>query len=758
MLAKLEGSTSTIMVFLRFSSLKVALGATSLALSLGWTGVVVLAEQRELPQPRASVDAVLLVDASGSMLKTDARNLRYEGAKLFLKFLGDTDRLAIVSFADKAQVVSDLKDFKEASVNGTLKEIEAIKTEGQFSDIYEGIKKSEELLNASPRNDAERIIILLSDGKMEPNPSVAMPASRTVSLVNDLLPDLKAREIKVHSLAFSEQADKVLLGEIAAATDGLNWFTATPEEVHKSFANLFLAVKRPQVVPMTSRGFNLDDDVDEATFYITREEASKLTLISPKNEEMTVEKVPEWVTWFAGKNFDVITMREPDPGEWQVLGGASADGFATVLTHLKLVTDWPVIVRSEDKTIVQARLYDGEKPVSLPEMSGVVRYAFQISPTDRVAEPVVRDLLNDEGRDGDKIARDGIFSKSVTLADSGEYKLSIVARGPTFERTQQVPFRVRPRLLALSVVSPEEAASGHEEGAHEHGHEAAHNGEGEHSAEGHESKEAFAQGNQHFVFRAELSKEALSFKSFEIRIEALSQERKKSVITLKRSQHDPLVYEAVASALPVDGRYTVRAFLEGETRKLQEVEAESRAVRFERISTKEKRQPVTPEPVKEPVPESKAEALPLLQIILITVVNIAAVAVGFVVTKKVRRTSTAAASKYIPPRQVLEAIADLEEKVLSTPDHVHDPIIDGIAEKPAESSSKAFELEQTNPNPSTDSSEAASGTTDELDEGGLADAVNALEDEVGATSEASSDADTGTVPAAATEEEGPKEN
>jgi hypothetical protein len=162
--------------------------------------------------------------------------------------------------------------------------------------------------------------------------------------------------------------------------------------------------------------------------------------------------------------------------------------------------------------------------------------------------------------------------------------------------------------------------------------------------------------------------------------------------------------------------------------------------------------------VKEPVPESKAEALPLLQIILITVVNIAAVAVGFVVTKKVRRTSTAAASKYIPPRQVLEAIADLEEKVLSTPDHVHDPIIDGIADKPAESLSKAFELEQTNPNPSTDSSEADSGTTDELDEGGLADAVNALEDEVGATSEASSDADTGTVPAAATEEEGPKEN
>ena len=90
--------------------------------------------------------------------------------------------------------------------------------------------------------------------------------------------------------------------------------------------------------------------------------------------------------------------------------------------------------------------------------------------------------------------------------------------------------------------------------------------------------------------------------------------------------------------MPVDGRYTVRAFLEGETKKLQEVEAESRAIRFERVSTKEKHVPATPEPVKVVVPESKAEALPFLQIIIITFVNIAAVAVGFVFTKNRKQT------------------------------------------------------------------------------------------------------------------------
>lgn len=740
------------MTLFRLSSLKVALVATALALSISWQGTPAFAEQRELSQPRAAVDAVLLIDASGSMLKTDAQNLRYEGAKLFLNFLGENDRLAIVSFSDKANVISDLKDFKKDSINATIKEIEAIKTEGQYSDIYEGIKKSEQLLNSSPRSDADRVIVLLSDGKMEPDPSVAMPATRTVALVNELLPDLKTREIKVHSLAFSEQADKVLLGELSAATDGLNWYTSTADDIHKSFANLFLAVKRPQVVPLTSRGFSLDDDVDEATFYITRDETARLTLISPKNEEMTVEKIPEWVTWFAGKNFDVITMREPDPGEWQVLGGASAEGFATVLTHLRLVTDWPVIVRSEDKNIVQARLYDGEKPVSLPEMSGVVRYAFQISPTDKVAEPVVRDLLNDEGKDGDKIARDGIFSKAVTLNDPGEYKLSIVARGPTFERTQQVPFRVRPRLLTLQVVSPDDA--GHEE---EHHHEAdthaspATSGEGEGDA----SKAAFAKGDQHFILKAELSKEALSFKSFEIRVEALSQERKKSMILLKRSHHDPLVYEASVEALPKDGRYTFRAFLKGETKKLQEVEAESKPVRFERISVKDKEATPTPEPVKEPVPEQKNSKLPILQIVLITVANLVAVGVGFVMTKRARTGAAANPSKYIPPKQVLEAIAGLEEKVIVNPDVAGETAADSAAEKGASAEGKVAPAAAEAAQPTDDGATPSTGSeTEQAEAEGLADAVGALSDDVVNASEGAGEGESN-GPAAAAEE--PKE-
>jgi len=503
---------------------------------------------------------------------------------------------------------------------------------------------------------------------MEPNPSVALPSARTVELVNQVLPGLKSKEIKVHSLAFSDQADKMLLAEISAATDGLNWHTADSQEVHKSFANLFLAVKRPQVVPMRSRSFALDDDVDEATFYITREEGSKLTLISPKNQEMTVEKVPEWITWFAGKNFDVITMREPDVGEWQVQGGVSAEGFATVLTNLRLVTDWPVLIRVGDKNVVQARLYDGEKPVALPEMSGVVQYAFQVMPTDRVAAAVAQDFLNDEGRDGDRVAHDGIFSKYCAISEVGEYKLSVVARAPTFERTQQVPFRVRPRLITLSVESARAAAEHGRKGEHEHADEAHPDGEGGHEegSHGNAAESKIIKGDQTFVMRAEVSREALMLRDLEVEIHALSQNRRRTIVPLKRHSVESLSYEASAAPLPQDGVYTIKAVLKGISKKGQVVEAESSEVRFDLKATVKRAEASPTAVAKEVSPESKQQdTFPVLPIAVGSVASIVAMVVGILLTKK-KKAPVGAATRYNPPKQMLDGIVSLEEKLASS--------------------------------------------------------------------------------------------
>jgi uncharacterized protein (TIGR03503 family) len=638
------------------------------------------AADRDSPAERATIDVVLLFDASGSMLKTDPQKLRYEGAKLLLSFLGESDRLGIVQFAATAKVVQEMAPFSPSRIGETTQKIKDIVAEGAFTDIAEGIKLSKTLLEQAPRPEATRVIVLLSDGKVEPDPKVAPAFARTLELVHDVLPDLKAKETKVFTLALSEQADRAFLGEIAAATDGLTWYTQSAEDIHKSFAELFLAMKRPQVVAQTGRGFTIDQDVEEATFYINHLPEETLGLVSPKGQEFSAEKRPEYVTWFTGRNFDVVTITEPEAGNWQVVGTQAQDGFATVLTDLKLLTDWPLVVRAGDTPLVQARLYEENKPVSLPEMSEVLKVGFQIVPTDQVSKPIVQEPLNDEGQQGDTIARDGIFSSITGPMRVGSYKLVVAAKGPTFQRSQQIPFTVRPRLITLeikrdNVVFDEErgelgttsntssADVSHVEGADPLA-----------GAPG-----AVFSGDETTELVVAVSKEAAGFRNYEIQLSALSAERERTDVVMKKSPSNPRYFSVSASVLPKDGVFKLKAVLKGEVKKGEEVYAESAPISFQfksrvaRPVVKESESHHTEKHEAAPVKQNGMR-LPLLPIAITTVLNGVVLAGLLSMLRGKQKQSRPTEQKYLPHKQLLDAIANLEEKVSASSIELDDPI------------------------------------------------------------------------------------
>lgn len=631
-----------------------------------------IAGERELPtQQRSSVDVVLVFDASGSMLKTDPDNLRYEGAKLLLSFLGEGDRIAVVGFAGVAKVVRDLEPFSQSVSAQVANQIEAIRPDGSFSDIAEAIKLGKSILDDRPRPEAQRVMVLLSDGKMEPNPAVSQSFARTLELVHDVLPELKSKEIKVFTLAFSAQADRPFLSEIAAATDGLTWYTATSQEIHKSFADLFLAIKRPQVVSQTGRGFKIDDDVEEATFYINHDPGAVLTLESPRGDLFSVARPMEYITWFSAKNFDVITVKEPDQGQWRVLGTNAVDGFATVLTDLKLLTDWPLVIRAGDEPLVQARFYEGDKPVALPEMSGVVTYAFQITPTDRISQPIAQKEMRDDGSSSDKVALDGIFSATAEIERAGEYKLTVVAKGPTFQRSQQIPFTVRPRLVHLKVLADD---ANNNEAELDEVSNTQESGEGK----PHEHSVANILGDERAEFLVKVSKETSSFKSFDVSLIAVSEDREKTELEMKRTRG--LEFSISAAKLPAAGSYTIKAVLRGESKKEQEVEGESESFHFVYSPRKIKEEIIpTPEATTaerglDQEKHAGEEKFPIVPLGVISAVNMMALTCVFVFLRRRKKKSAPLPPRYLPHKQLIDAISSLEERTSSTKVELTDPI------------------------------------------------------------------------------------
>lgn len=678
------------------------------------------AEQRELKNESAeTLDAVLLLDASGSMLLTDPHRLRDEGVKLFIQFLKSGDRLGIISFSGNTKIVRPLVDFNPADNDEIAKQIARIENTGIYTDLVAAIDGAKNMLANSGRSDATPTIILLSDGKMDPDPSVALPQARVNELINSTLPELKAQGLRVHTLSFSSEADSALLEQIAAITDGVSMFTPDAERIHESYANLFLAVKKPQIVPLTSKGFKIDTEIQEATFYVDREDETTVEILDPSGRHLTQSTKAADVRWFHGQKFDVVTIPNPEPGDWHISGLAQNDGYATVMTNLKLVTDWPLTVVAGNETLLQARLYESDKPVVLPEMSGAANYAFQVVPTDKISEPIIKEFLYDDGTHGDKIQNDGIFSSTAKIMEPGEYKLKVIARAPTFERVQQIPFKVKPRMITLAVAKrhagvAKAAAAGHahagEKDGAGHGDHGAHDHGDGHAAEGHGAQGHGAAADSHHedagadhpadaaedpsvvvdYFEVTLSPEVDDLRKLEVKLVVTASDRTRYSLAMVQSDRSH-VWEMPVSALPKTGLYQAQATVSGLTRTQKTVKESSDVITYnlkELIGEAQVLELAKEEHPKEHAlelakeqPKEQGPRFPWLEIIGTVIVNAGLGLAFLILAQRTGSTVSISMPVFESSAGALAVLSALEAKMAQSEVDLNDPIFSQLKNK-----------------------------------------------------------------------------
>lgn len=587
-----------------------------------------------------SVDAVLLIDSSGSMRVTDPEGLRYEGAELFTKMLSKGDRLSIVAFDDETRVLRPLSDYNPAEDLRSL--IRSAGDSGTFTNLLGAVKQAQSILEASPRKGASQVIVLLSDGKMEA--STGSPEDLTNTLLGATANDLRGNEIKVYTLALSEMADKTILSQLSSFTNAVHWFTPDATKIHESYADLFLAVKKPQVVPFSKRGFKIDRDIQEATFYIDRASSTgTVELISPLGQRISENDLPVGVKWFSGQKFYVITVNSPTPGEWGLSGVDGNEGFATLLTNLKLETEWPPSMIAGEKVTLKARLFEDNKPVVLPEMTASGQYAFQISPTDKVSEPIIRDLLLDNGQDGDEVPNDSIFSREISIEEPGEYRIRILAKAPTFERNQNIPFRVRPRLVS---VEPTEE-----------------------------------------YINLKLSSELDGALKLNIELIAFDADNKKlklPVVKVKEGE-----YHASSSLLPAPGVFTLIASVDGITKRKTEFKGESLPVQYERSAGQE----VTEVVIEEEKPKEPEKPSSVVPLILMFLLQGGSFAGGFLFLKKAIAGGAVSFPELPSKAELEEGLASLKKIAESEDIDLNDPRFSSNASKTETASEEKKEEE-----------------------------------------------------------------
>lgn len=396
------------------------------------------------------IDAVILLDASGSMKNTDPARLRDKAAKLFLRFLKESDRVALVEFDTEPRLVLPFTSVNSQTLGKLDTTVEEISIEGKYTDLQSPTALAIRLIEEQGRKDALRTVIVLTDGKMDPHPSRGGAEGVVRELFQRDLPLCESQRLSLYTVGLGESSDSALLKDMAQQCGGAYWFAGDANSVHRSFSELFLALRKPQVAPLEKNGFEIDPSIREATFYITREdENAQLTLLTPSGEEMTNTDFPANTKWFRGNKFDIITISQPQPGRWEVRGIEEVTGFATLVTDLQLQVRWPASkVRLGQPLTLSARLTEKGEVLRNPQFQETTFYNYKIL-NAATGEQVASGALRDDGLEGDTVKGDFVSSAQLKVEKTGEYKIFVGVLGPTFTRQQQLTLEVTSSLVSL---------------------------------------------------------------------------------------------------------------------------------------------------------------------------------------------------------------------------------------------------------------------------------------------------------------------
>lgn len=401
-------------------------------------------------------DVVLAIDTSGSMKQTDPLRLRIQAAKMFVSLLGKTDRVAVVGFSGNAVPLLKLTGLEDkAKVQSVLDAIDRLGADGKHTNIFEAIAQSHLLLNQAAKPGNTRQIVLMTDGKMDVG-TAEQNTRLTERTLDELAPGLARDGVRLYSIAFTENSNLPLLRLVAQDTRGHFTLLKDASGSHQVFESIFERAKLPDQLPLNEDNFIVDSSINELTVVASKYRPdSRIALASPSGKEIDSTTNSPSVRWFSAKQFELITITNPEPGFWE-LKFSEGGNKAYIVTNLKLnVEASHSEVEPNDTVRIRAQLERNGTRVTTRELLASSRFSLAVAYPDGHIDH--RPLL-DDGQNSDEARGDGIFGLLLGFEKEGQYRLDVVVAGETFDRKKGAFLsvkRARPAELVLPPAQPE---------------------------------------------------------------------------------------------------------------------------------------------------------------------------------------------------------------------------------------------------------------------------------------------------------------
>ena len=388
-------------------------------------------------------DVRVLIDVSGSMKHNDPSNLRVPALNLLVDLLPEGSRAGVWTFGTYTNELVTHEGVDDSWRQEARSKSRDITSSAMFTDIENALERAA-YDEKRPDKNYDRHIILLTDGLVDISESRDERRKRQENNESrdhvqfDLLPRLKKAGYTIHTVALSDNADKDLMLKLAQRTGGLAAVANNAEELMQLFVQALDRTAPSEQVPLENNRFLVDESINEFTALIFHKPSSqRVFLISPKGERYTSLTHPENVRWHYESRYDLITVSDPDDGEWLIETEVHADNRVTVVSDLSLnVSDVPATLFRGLNLDIQASVQEEGETITRPEFLKLVALkSEQLADNDKVLHS---EIMTEKPGDA------GVFvTKLGPFNNTGNYHIRVNLDGKTFQRSVSQPVFVQ---------------------------------------------------------------------------------------------------------------------------------------------------------------------------------------------------------------------------------------------------------------------------------------------------------------------------
>jgi len=362
----------------------------------------------------------VLIDVSGSMKQNDPQNLRVDAVQLLINLLPENANVSLWLFAEKTTLL-----LHSDAVNGdwrrkALKAIQSIHSRGIYTHIEDAIQTA---MQKGFAGVGQKNLVLLTDGMVDISKDIMVSADSRERVLSEWIPRLIQQQIKVQTIALSNQADKELLEKLAIDSGGWAETAASADQLQRIFLKTAQKIAPKDALPLSNNQFSVDASVQEFSLLVFKTAgASASQLIAPDQQKLGKSTAAPEVSWFESTNYDLVTVKQPKPGQWRIEAAVDPDNQVMVLTDLKLhLADIPQHINEKQALPLKLHFTEHDAIVDRADFLALVKMTVSIDGGEPIGIPAVT-------------TEAGFFSHTLNDLPKGKHKLTFVADSKTFKR------------------------------------------------------------------------------------------------------------------------------------------------------------------------------------------------------------------------------------------------------------------------------------------------------------------------------------